>query len=137
MLDQINRCQDKANILEKKNRNLAKADIKTQRLMTILGVSPIMAMAVQAFAPDLKTSENGRHFSAWLELVPRQKSTGGRSILRRTSKMGQRDIRRLLVTEAMLVIRAVTRKGVVPGTCLARILASMHMPFKLTRTNFL
>jgi len=74
MLDQIDRCQDKVNILEKENRSFAKADINAQRLMTIPGVGPITAMAVQAFAPDLKTYENGRHFSAWLGLVPRQKN---------------------------------------------------------------
>ena len=124
MLDQIDRCQDKAKALEQKNRQIAKTDINAKRLMTIPGVGPVTAMAIQAFAPDLKTFENGRHFSAWLGLVPQQKSTGGRSILGRTSKMGQRDIRRLLVIGATSVIKAVTIKGATPGTWLARMLAS-------------
>ena len=47
----------------------------------------------------------GRDFAAWLGLVPRQHSTGGKQQLGKTSKMGQRDIRRLLITGAMAVIR--------------------------------
>jgi len=96
---------------------------RTQLINSLRGL-PVTAMAIQAFAPDLKTFENGRHFSAWLGLVPQQKSTGGRSILGRTSKMGQRDIRRLLVIGATSVIKAVTIKGATPGTWLARMLAS-------------
>jgi hypothetical protein len=54
-------------------------------------------MAIKAFAPPLDGFKRGRDFAAWLGLVPVripvQKSTGGRQILGRTSKMGQRDIR--------------------------------------------
>lgn len=124
MLDQISRCQDKIDSLEKKTRDAAKVDEQARRIMTIPGVGPITAMALQAFAPDMKSFENGRHFAAWLGLVPKQKSTGGKSILGRTSKMGQRDIRRLLISGAMAVVSARARNGAAEGSWMARMLAS-------------
>ena len=70
-----------------------------------------------------RSSARGRDFAAWLGLVPRQKSTGGKQILGRTSKMGQRDIRRLLIIGAMAVVRAAVRKEPPEGCWLARMLA--------------
>ena len=64
-----------------------------------------------------------RDFAAWLGLVPRQSSTGGKQILGRTSKMGQRDIRRLLIIGAMAVVRWAARKGAPDGSWLASMLA--------------
>jgi len=84
------------------------------RMMTMPGVGPITAMAIEAFAPSLSVLKRSRDFAAWLGLVPRQHSTGGKQILGRTSKMGQRDIRRLLIIGAMSVIRWATRKGTTP-----------------------
>ena len=68
-------------------------------------------MAVEAFAPPMESFRRGRDFAAWLGLVPRQKSSGGKQILGKTSKMGQRDIRRLLINGAMAVVRAGLRAG--------------------------
>jgi len=67
--------------------------------------------AVAAFAPDLDTFDSGRNFAAWLGLVPRQRSTGGKTRLGSVSKMGKTDIRRLLIVRAMSVIRRVVRKA--------------------------
>ena len=75
-------------------------DADARWLMTIPGVGPITAMAVQAFAPPMESFRRGRDFSAWLGLVPRQHTTGGKPRLGRISKMGQRDLRRLLITGA-------------------------------------
>jgi transposase len=66
--------------------------------------------------------KRGRDFAAWLGLVPRQASTGGKQKLGKTSKMGQRDIRRLLVTGAMAVIRWALRNGAPGNPWLARLL---------------
>lgn len=60
-------------------------------------------------APDLATFRRGRDFAAWLGLVPKQHSTGGKARLGKTSKMGPRDIRTLLVSGAMAVLQAVER----------------------------
>ena len=64
-----------------------------RRLQTMPGVGPITAMAIETFAPPMAVFRRGRDFAAWLGLVPRQHSTGGRPLLGKISKMGQRDIR--------------------------------------------
>ena len=67
--------------------------------------------------------ERERDFSAWLGLVPRQHWSGGKPRLGRTSKMGQRNIRRLLITGAMSVVTWKGCGGGAPGSWLARMLA--------------
>ena len=103
-------------------REAARAE-DTARLMTMPGVGPLTAMAVQTFSPPMETFRRGRDFAAWTGLVPVQRSTGGKQILGRTSKMGQRDIRRLLIIGAMSVVRWAVRKGAPEGSWLARMLA--------------
>ena len=65
----------------------------------------------------------GLPLAAWLGLVPRQQSTGGKQVLGKISKMGQRDIRRLLIIGAMTLVRAALRKGAPEGSWLQRMLA--------------
>ena len=65
----------------------------------------------------------GRDFSAWLGLVPRQHSTGGKPRLGNISKMGQRDLRRLLIIGALAVVRSAVRRGETKDPWLARMLA--------------
>jgi transposase len=100
-----------------------KTDEELRRLCTIPGIGPVTAGAVAAFAPDLDTFESGRNFAAWLGLVPRQRSTGGKTKLGAVSKMGQADIRKLLIVGAMSVIRWVVRKGGSPNRWLAALVA--------------
>jgi len=52
-----------------------------RRLCTVPGVRPIRAGAGLAFAPDLRAFSSGRNFAAWLGLVPKQRSTGGKTRL--------------------------------------------------------
>ena len=80
-----------------------------RRLQTMPGVGPMTALAVEAFAPDMAEFKCGRDFAAWLGLVPRQHSSGGKARLGRISKAGQADIRRLLIIGAMS--RIVGRAG--------------------------
>ena len=80
-------------------------------------------MALQALAPPLESFRQGRDFAAWLGLVPRQHTTGGKPRLGKTSKMGQRDLRRLLITGAIAVVRGAVRPGVTTDPWLARMLA--------------
>jgi transposase len=109
--------------LEKQLRAAAAEDATACRLQTMPGVGPVTAMAVAVFAPPMEHFRNGRDFAAWLGLVPQQHSTGGKERLGKVSKMGQRDIRRLLITGAMAVVRWATRKGAPEGSWLARMLA--------------
>ena len=92
--------------------------------MTIPGVGPITAMALQAFAPPMESFRRGRDFSAWLGLVPRQHTTGGKPRLGKISKMGQRDLRRLLITGAMSVGRNAARRGETTDPWLASMLGA-------------
>ncbi|NLS08388.1 IS110 family transposase [Rhizobium sp. P32RR-XVIII] len=70
------------------------------RLATVPGIGPIIATCLSASVPDAKLFESGREFAAWLGLVPRQHSTGGKPRLGAISKMGNRHLRTLLVVGA-------------------------------------
>lgn len=76
-----------------------------QRLQTIPGIGPLTAVALVAAMGDSKCFRNGRQFAAWLGLVPRQHSTGGKSVLLGISKRGDTTIRTLLIHGARTVIR--------------------------------
>jgi transposase len=88
----------------------------SQRLETIPGVGIITATALAASVPDPSIFKSGRQFAAWLGLVPRQNSSGGKDRLGRVSKMGNGYLRRLLVVGATSVTRRAetnnTRTGV-------------------------
>jgi transposase len=77
----------------------------SQRLETIPGVGLITATALAASVPDPSVFKSGRQFAAWLGLVPRQNSSGGKERLGRVSKMGNGYLRRLLVVGATSVTR--------------------------------
>ena len=109
--------------LEKEISATARQDDEARRLMTIPGIGPICASAIQAFAPPMESFRRGRDFSAWLGLVPRQHTTGGKPRLGKTSKMGQRDLRRLLVVGAMAVIQWAARRPETADPWLLRMLA--------------
>src|SRR5439155_23976198 len=104
--------------LEKVTAHEATCAETTRRLQTMPGVGPITAMAIETFAPPMEVFRRGRDFAAWLGLVPVQHSTGGKQVLGKISKMGQRDIRRLLITGAMVIVRWACRKGAQEGTWL-------------------
>ena len=121
-LEQINDLSSRIAKMEATLKHEAARSDTSSRMMTMPGLEPITAMAIEAFAPTLSVFKRSRDFAAWLGLVPRQHSTGGKQVLGRTSKMGQRDIRRLLIIGAMSVIRWATRKGTLPGTWLHAML---------------
>ena len=123
LLEQIAGLDRKIAEQEKELRAAAREDEEAVRAMTVPGVGPVTAMALQAMAPPLASFRRGRDFSAWLGLVPRQHTTGGKPRLGKVSKMGHRDLRRLLVVGAMSVIQNSVRHGVVPDPWLAGMLA--------------
>lgn len=94
-----------------------------RRLQTMPGVGIMTALAVEAFAPDMACFKRGRDFAAWLGLVPRQHSSGGKERLGRVSKEGQADIRRLLIIGAMSRLNWIGRKSILEGSWLAQMLA--------------
>jgi transposase len=83
---------------------LAKADEACQRLMTVPGIGPIIASAIVSAIGDGAAFGKGRDFAAWLGLVPRQISTGDRTVLGRISKRGNTYLRTLLIRGARVIL---------------------------------
>ena len=94
----------------------------TRRLMTVPGIGPLIATALVALAPPPETFRRGRDFAAWLGLVPRQHSTGGKQRLGATTKMGERSLRRLLIIGANSVVLWRARKTTGADPWLARMI---------------
>lgn len=107
----------------KKIQLLAAETDTARRLRTMPGIGPMTALAVEAFAPPMQVFRRGRDFAAWLGLVPRQHSSGGKERLGRVSKAGQTDIRRLLIIGAMSRLNWTGRKSISPQSWLGRLLA--------------
>jgi transposase len=82
-----------------------KGNETSRRLATVPGLGPLGASAIAATVGDARQFRSGRHFAAWLGLVPRQHSSAGKERLGRISKMGDRYIRRLLVIGATTRLR--------------------------------
>ena len=95
----------------------------SQRLETIPGIGPITASALAASITDPEVFKSGRELAAWIGLVPRQNSTGGKERLGRISKQGDQYLRWLLVTGAMSVVRHAKRRGATTLPGLADLLA--------------
>jgi transposase len=83
---------------------LAEQDGPCQRLMTVPGIGPIISSAVVAAIGTGTGFKQGREFGAWLGLVPKQESTGDRTILSRISKRGNKYLRTLFVQAAHVVL---------------------------------
>lgn len=122
-LEQIEGLNARVADLNGEMRRAAKEADAARRVQTMPGVGSITALAIETFAPDLASFRRGRDFSAWLGLVPKQHSTGGKARLGKTSKMGQRDIRTLLISGAMAVLQAVERFDAPGNGWLKRLLA--------------
>jgi len=122
MLDHIGQLSERILLLDRELRHRAARDDVARRLMTVPGIGPICATAIEALAPETSTFRKGRDFAAWIGLVPRQNSSGGKERLGRISKMGQRDLRRLLVIGASSVVRWAIARGAPEGSWLRRIL---------------
>ena len=83
----------------------------SKRLEAIPGVGPLIATALVASVPDPTQFRSGRDLSAWIGLVPKQNSTGGKERLGSISKAGNRYLRSLLVVGALSVIRRAKQLG--------------------------
>lgn len=123
LLEQIAEKTGRINARTAKIKALAAEADTARRLQTIPGVGPLTALAVEAFAPPMESFRCGRDFAAWLGLVPRQFSSGGKERLGRISKAGQADIRRLLIIGAMSRLNWLGRKSIPEGSWLARMAA--------------
>jgi transposase len=105
LTDQLGALPVQIHALERRLLACHRQDQANQRLATIPGVGLISATALAAFVPDPSLFRSGREFAAFLDLVPRENSSGGRDRLGGISKMGDGYLRKLLVVGATSVIR--------------------------------
>ncbi len=102
---QLQACQTLIGTLEKRLITQHKMNDRSRRLQTIPGIGVVGATAIEATMTDPKAFRSGRDFAAWIGLVPRQDSTGGKQKLGRISKQGDQYLRRILVVGAHAVLR--------------------------------
>lgn len=121
LLDEYWLGDKRLSVLNKEIEALAKAHPVCQRLLTIPGVGPTIASAIVAASPGAHLFKNGRQFSAWLGLVPKQSSSGGKSKLLGISKRGDKYIRQLLVHGARSVLMVADKKKDVVSKWAAKI----------------
>jgi transposase len=91
-------------------KDLSRQSELCQRLMTIPGVGPMSATALVAAVADTSVFKSGREMAAWLGLVPRQHSTGGKPKLLGISKRGDAYLRKLLIDGARAALRVADKK---------------------------
>lgn len=101
--ERLKRCEEKIETVNRENE-------QCRRLDEVLGIGPITASALYAAAGDGKNFVNGRHFSAWIGLVPGQHASGGKSGLLGISKRGNAYLRTLLIHGARSVLLNSARK---------------------------
>ena len=141
MLDMLADLDERIAALDKEIARRAREDAVARRLMTIPGIGPITATAIAAIAPPAETFAKGRDFAAWLGLVPKQSSTGGKPKLGAISRMGERTLRRLLIIGASAVVLQASKRGAPAGSWLEgmlarkpRMLVTVALANKMART---
>ena len=97
--------------LERDLRAVSEADAACQRLQAVPGFGPIGTTALRGAVGDGRSFRSGRELAAWLGLVPRQHTTGGKPRLYGISKRGDKRLRALLIHGARAVVRHAARKA--------------------------
>jgi transposase len=100
LAEQVEQLQAAVAAMEEQLAAWHKSNPVSQRLATIPGIGPIIATAIASTVVEASGFRSGREFAAWLGLVPRQHSTGGKARLGGISKRGNRYLRRLLINGA-------------------------------------
>jgi transposase len=104
LIDHIRELNRRIDVLEQRIRLWHRNNDTSQRLAEIPGVGPLTASAMVASLPDPGAFRNGRQLAAWLGLVPRQHSSGGRETLLGISKRGNVYLRTLLIHGARSIV---------------------------------
>ena len=111
LVSQLNLVNEQILETDRRVRTSARSTEIGRRLMEVPGVGPVLASAIVASVPDAHAFKNGRSLAAWIGLVPRQNSSGGKERLGGITKQGDRYLRQLLVVGALAVIRYAQRHG--------------------------
>lgn len=125
LLDHFRELHCQATVLELQIKAWHQENEASRKLAAIPGIGPLSATALVASIGDARTFKNGRQLAAWLGLVPRQHSTGGKPTLLGISKRGDVYLRALLIHGARAAIRAAQQRSDSSGW-LAKLLARRH-----------
>ena len=105
---------------------MARTDERARRLTAIPGIGALNATALVAAVGDAATFSKGRDLAAWLGLVPRQATTGGKPKLLGITKRGSRYLRKMLIQGARSAMPVVSRQETATGRWLRALLARAH-----------
>ena len=111
LYEELKHLDERVRKYDKKIEQISRQDEDAKRLQTIPGIGPVVATALlAAIGSSVAHFKNGRELAAWLGLVPRQHSTGGRHQLLGISKRGDSYLRNLLIHGARSVLRHADKK---------------------------
>ena len=129
LADQYQKVHAKTVELERSLQAWHRSNETSRRLAEAPGIGTIVASALTASVTDPAVFSSGRGLAAWIGLVPKEDSTGGKCRLGPISKQGNRYLRCLLVTGAIVVIRSAKKTGFKNRPWLARLVE--HRPIKV------
>lgn len=110
MLQHLQAIEERVHLIEASIQSFMKRSALCKKIAEVPGIGPITATAMVAAVGDAKQFRNGRHLAAWLGLVPRQYSSGGKPRLHGISRRGDTYLRTLLIHGARAVLRYATKK---------------------------
>ena len=114
--------EEQISILDRRILGWQRTNELAKRLVALPGVGPALATALVASVADPKVFRSGRDFSAWIGLVPKQNSTGGKAKLGNITKQGDRYLRSLFTAGALSVIKYAQQHGTAHRPWLAKLL---------------
>jgi transposase len=127
LFDDVGRVDLRIADVTREIEGLAARDDRARRLMTIPGIGPLGATALLAAVGDARQFRRARDLAAWLGLVPREYSTGGKTTLLGISKRGNRYVRRLLIHGARSCVTHLDRTRDRLGAWLDGLQSRMHV----------
>lgn len=134
VINQMRDTQKRIGSIERKIQKWHRSNEQSRRLETIPGIGPITASAIAATITDANLFRSGRELAAWIGLVPRQSSSGGKERLGHITKKGDSYIRRLLVVGAHAVLKVARHKEIPTTQWAAALLA--RKPYKLAAVAY-
>lgn len=126
MLDQWRALDARIAALDDEFADMARRDPAARRLATIPGVGVMNATALVAAVGDARAFSRGRDLAAWMGLVPRQATTGGRPRLLGITKRGSKYLRKLIIQGARAALPSLARTATPIGAWLRGLLARAH-----------
>lgn len=126
MLDQWRALDDRIMALDDEFADMARNDPAARRLATIPGIGVLNATALVAAIGDGRTFSRGRDLSAWLGLVPRQATTGGKPRLLGITKRGSKYLRKLIIQGARAALPSLSGTPTPLGSWLRGLLSRAH-----------